>query len=81
MKRHLVTDQKDIPLSELATAANVHGTTMLERLLDAIAPVRGKRGRPRQPPKSCMPKWHIVPEEPAGAAQAQDQEPHRPAWH
>ncbi|HEV2121332.1 MAG TPA: transposase, partial [Chloroflexota bacterium] len=40
-----------IPLAELITAANVNETTVLERLLDAIPPVRGKRGRPRRRPE------------------------------
>jgi transposase len=49
-KRHLVTERQGIPLAELTTAANVHETTVLERLLDAIPPVRGKRGRPQRRP-------------------------------
>lgn len=32
------------------SAANVHGSGMLEATLDAIVPVRGKRGRPRWRP-------------------------------
>ncbi len=50
-KRHLVTDKKGIPLAELTTAANVNETTVLEQLIDAIPPVRGKRGRPRRRPE------------------------------
>ena len=50
-KRHLVTDRRGIPLAELTTAANVNETTVLERLLDTIPPVRGKRGRPRRRPE------------------------------
>jgi transposase len=50
-KRHLVTDRKGIPLAELTTRANVNETTVLERLIDAIPPVRGKRGRPRKRPE------------------------------
>lgn len=48
-KRHLVTDRQGIPLAELTTAAIVNETTVLERLLDAIPPLGGKRGRPRNP--------------------------------
>jgi IS5 family transposase len=50
-KRHLVADKNGIPLAQVTTAANVNETTVLERLLDAIPPVRGKRGRPRRRPK------------------------------
>jgi transposase len=49
-KRHVVTDRQGIPLAELTTAANVNETTVLERLLDAIPPVKGKVGRPRRRP-------------------------------
>ena len=47
----MVTDRQGIPLAELTTAANVNETTVLERLLDSIPPVRGKVGRPRRRPK------------------------------
>ncbi|MBA3968512.1 MAG: IS5 family transposase [Gemmatimonadetes bacterium] len=50
-KRHLVTDRQGIPLAELTTAANVNETTVLECLLDAMPPVRGRRGRPRKRPE------------------------------
>jgi transposase len=35
----------------LTTAANVNETTVLEQLIDAIPPVRGKVGRPRRRPE------------------------------
>jgi len=34
----------------MITAANVNETTVLEALIDAVPPVRGKRGRPRRRP-------------------------------
>jgi transposase len=45
-----VVDAQGIPLAEAITAANVNETRMLEAVLDAIPPVRGKRGRPRRRP-------------------------------
>jgi transposase len=49
-KRHLVSDARGIPLAEFLTAANVNEVTLLERLIDAIPPVRGRVGRPRRRP-------------------------------
>ena len=45
-----MVDARGIPLAELITAANVAETRTLERLLDAIPPVRGKKGHPRRRP-------------------------------
>ncbi len=39
-----------MPLAVRLTAANVNECTLLETMLDAIPPVRGKRGRPRRRP-------------------------------
>lgn len=39
-----------MPLALVLTAANVHDSKILEPLLDALAPVRQKRGRPRRWP-------------------------------
>ena len=50
-KRHLVSDANGIPLAAFLTAANVNEVTLLERLIDAIPPIRGKVGRPRQRPE------------------------------
>ena len=50
-KRHIVTDAQGIPLAQLLTPANRNEITVFERLLDAIPPVRGKVGRPRQRPR------------------------------
>ena len=50
-KRHLVSDANGIPLAEFLTAANVNEVILLERLIDAIPPVRGRVGRPRRRPK------------------------------
>jgi transposase len=49
-KRHLLTDRKGLPLAFVLTGANVHDSVPLAELLDAVVPVKGKRGRPRQRP-------------------------------
>lgn len=38
----------------MLTGANTHDVTQLEPLLDAIAPVRGKRGAPKSKPASVQ---------------------------
>jgi transposase len=45
-----VVDRQGIPLAILLTAANVNETTMLERTIDAIRPIKGPAGRPRKRP-------------------------------
>ena len=49
-KRHIVTDARGTPLGFCLSAANRHDTLMLAPTLDAIPPVRGRRGRPRRRP-------------------------------
>ena len=46
---HLVVDRRGAPLAVLSTAANVNEGTVLERLIDAIPPLRRPRGRPGRP--------------------------------
>jgi transposase len=46
----VVVDRDGVPLAVTLSAANVNDCKMLEATLDAIVPVRGKRGRPRQRP-------------------------------
>ena len=50
-KRHLVVERNGLPLAVLVSAANVNDGQMLEATLDAIPPIRGRRGRPRKRPK------------------------------
>jgi transposase len=51
-KQHLVVDAQGIPLAVEVTAADLHDRRMLERMLDAIPPIRTwRRGRPRRRPK------------------------------
>ena len=46
----MITDAKGIPLAAILTGANRHDVTQLLPLIEAIPPVRGKRGRPRRRP-------------------------------
>jgi transposase len=50
-KHHIITDANGIPLAVVLTGANTNDVTQLIPLVDAIRPVRGKRGRPRKRPE------------------------------
>jgi IS5 family transposase len=62
-----VTDANGIPLAAILTGANCHDVTQLLPLMDAIPPLRGKRGRPLQKPQAVY------------ADRGDDSEPHRQA--
>ena len=47
-KHHLLTDPSGIPLAVTLTGGNRNDVTQLLPLVDAVGPVRGKPGRPRQ---------------------------------
>ncbi|MCG8966287.1 IS5 family transposase [Streptomyces sp. CL12-4] len=49
-KHHLITDGTGIPLAATLTGGNRNDVTQLIPLLQAVPPVRGKRGRPRRRP-------------------------------
>ncbi|GAA0466147.1 IS5 family transposase [Streptomyces olivaceiscleroticus] len=49
-KHHLITDATGIPLAATLTGGNRNDVTQLIPLLQAVPPVRGKRGRPRRRP-------------------------------
>lgn len=49
-KHHLITDATGIPLAATLTGGNRNDVTQLIPLLQAMPPVRGKRGRPRRRP-------------------------------
>ena len=53
-KHHLICCGHGNPLAIALTAANVNEVTQTLQLVDAIPPVRGKRGRPRQRPKRLL---------------------------
>lgn len=49
-KHHLITDATGIPLAATLTGGNRNGVTQLIPLLQAVPPIRGKRGWPRRRP-------------------------------
>jgi transposase len=49
-KRHLLVDGQGTPLAIRITGAQRHDSTQLPKLLDDIAPIRRRRGRPRRRP-------------------------------
>ena len=53
-KHHLITDGNGIPLAASLTAANRNDITEMVSLVDAIPPVRGRRGRPKRRPKRLL---------------------------
>ena len=64
-KQHLITDGRGIPLAGILTEANRHAVTQRVSLVEAIPPIRGKVGRPRQRPARVQ------------GDRAYDSEPHR----
>ena len=61
----MITDAAGVPLAATLTGANAHDVTELLPLVDAIPPVRGKRGRPRKRPERVQ------------GDRAYDSQPHR----
>jgi transposase len=51
-KHHLIACGRGTPLAASLTGGNRHDITQLIPLVDAIPPVRGRRGRPRRRPRS-----------------------------
>lgn len=49
-KHHVLTDAGGVPLAVTTTGANRHDSTQLRPLVQAMPPVRGRRGRPRRRP-------------------------------
>lgn len=49
-KHHLITCGRGNPLAAKSTAANVNDISEFIPLVDAVPPVRGRRGRPRRRP-------------------------------
>lgn len=50
-KYHLVVDRNGIPLAVRLSAANIHDSTQLLPLVDAIPPIIGPQGKPGRPRK------------------------------
>lgn len=53
-KHQVVCDANGIPLAARVTGANISDRTQLITMIDAIPPVRGKRGAPRCRPDSVQ---------------------------
>jgi transposase len=53
-KHHLICDAGGIPLAVTLTGGNRNDITQLIPLLDAVPPIRGRRGRPRQRPRELF---------------------------
>jgi transposase len=52
-KRHLLVDGRGTPLAVRISGANRHDSVEALPLIDAIPPIRGRRGRPRRKPKAA----------------------------
>jgi transposase len=50
-KRHVVVDAAGVPLALRLSPANTPDSRLLEPLIDAIAPIRQRAGRPRRRPR------------------------------
>jgi transposase len=53
-KHHLIACGQGNPLAIALTAGNVNDITQTMTLIDAIPPVKGKRGRPRRRPQRLL---------------------------
>jgi transposase len=53
-KRHLICDGRGVPLAIRLTGANRNDSQEALALVDAIPPLRGERGRPRQRPDCVL---------------------------
>jgi transposase len=53
-KHHLICDAGGIPLAVTLTGGNRNDVTQLIPLLDAVPPIRGRRGRPRRRPRELF---------------------------
>jgi hypothetical protein len=53
-KHHLICDAGGIPLAVSLTGGNRNDVTQLIPLVDAVPPIRGRRGRPRRKPRELF---------------------------
>ena len=53
-KHHLICDAGGIPLAVTLTGGNRNDIAQLIPLLDAVPPIRGRRGRPRRKPRELF---------------------------
>jgi transposase len=50
-KHHVIVEAHGIPLATILTGGNRNDVTQLPPLIEAVPPIRGKRGRPRRRPR------------------------------
>jgi hypothetical protein len=80
-KHHLLTDSHGIPLAISLTGGNRNDVTQLLPLIDGVAPVAGKVGRPRQRPELVLgDRGYDQRQVPPRAAQTRRQARDRQAW-
>jgi transposase len=81
-KHHAVVERHGIPLAATATAANTPDVTALPRVVDAVPPVRGRRG-PAPPAAEAAGRGPGLRQRPApgGDAPPGDRPPLRPPPH
>jgi transposase len=53
-KHHLIVDGSGLPLAVSLTGGNRNDVTQLIPLVDAVPPIRGRRGRPRRRPRVLL---------------------------
>ncbi|WP_369809389.1 IS5 family transposase [Frankia sp. QA3] len=53
-KHHVITDASGVPLAATVTGGNRHDVTQLIPLVEAIPPIRGRRGRPCRRPRYLL---------------------------
>lgn len=75
-KHYLLTEGGGILLVATITAANWHYLTQLLPLVDRVKPIRDKRGRPRQRPRSLYADWAYDSEPHLDALQQRGIKPH-----
>lgn len=63
----MITEGGGIPLAVILTGGNVNDVTQLLPLVEAIPPVRGKRGRPRRRPDALYAGRHVDDHDDRGA--------------
>jgi transposase len=53
-KHHLICDAGGLPIAVTLTGGNRNDVTQLIPLVDAVPPIRGRRGRPRRRPRELL---------------------------
>ncbi|WP_399171331.1 transposase [Streptomyces sp. TLI_171] len=76
----MITDGHGTPLAIALTGGNRHDVTQLLPLVDAVPRIRGKRGRPRNRPRSALRRPRLrLRQVPQAAVETRDQTGDRPS--